>query len=77
MVSWWPHLNLHRHDEADNLQGLLYIDYGLPRAPYDRRHHPGLQFYPDSQEPDEGGVAYRERGSRRTRLHTRGPGTVD
>lgn len=29
MVYWWPHLNLHRHDEADNLQGLLYIDYGF------------------------------------------------
>ena len=29
MVSWWPHLNLHRHNEADNLQGLLYIDYGF------------------------------------------------
>jgi hypothetical protein len=29
MVSWWPHLNLHRHNKADNLQGLLYIDYGF------------------------------------------------
>lgn len=29
MVSWWPHLNLHRHNEADNLQGLLYIDFGF------------------------------------------------
>jgi hypothetical protein len=29
MVSWWPHLNLHRHNEADNLQGLLYIDNGF------------------------------------------------
>ena len=22
-------MNLHRHNEADNLQGLLYIDYGF------------------------------------------------
>ena len=22
-------MNLHRHDEADNLPGLLYIDYGF------------------------------------------------
>jgi len=29
MVSWWPHLNLHRHNEGGNLQGLLYIDYGF------------------------------------------------
>ena len=29
MASWWPHFNLHRHNEADNLQGLLYIDYGF------------------------------------------------
>jgi hypothetical protein len=24
-----PHLNLHRHNEADDLQGLLHIDYGF------------------------------------------------
>ncbi len=26
MVSWWPHLNLHAHNDMD-LQGLLFIDY--------------------------------------------------
>jgi hypothetical protein len=28
MVSWWPHDNLHIHN-GDNLQGLLYIEYGF------------------------------------------------
>ncbi len=29
MVSWWPHLNTHRANPADDLQGLLHIDYGF------------------------------------------------
>ena len=28
MVSWWPHDNLHIHN-GDDLQGLLYIEYGF------------------------------------------------
>ncbi len=28
LVSWWPHDNLHFHTGMD-LQGLLYIEYGL------------------------------------------------
>lgn len=28
MISWWPHLNLHRSNGLD-LQGLLYIDFGF------------------------------------------------
>jgi hypothetical protein len=28
LVSWWPHDNLHIHN-GDNLQGLLYIEYGF------------------------------------------------
>jgi hypothetical protein len=28
MVSWWPHDNLHINN-GDNLQGLLYIEYGF------------------------------------------------
>ena len=29
LVSWWPHSNLHRVNGADNLAGLLMIDYGF------------------------------------------------
>ncbi len=29
MVSWWPHINMHAHNAPDDLQGLLYIDYGF------------------------------------------------
>lgn len=29
MISWWPHLNMHRANPADDLQGLLHIDYGF------------------------------------------------
>jgi len=28
LVSWWPHDNLHIHN-GDDLQGLLYIEYGF------------------------------------------------
>lgn len=28
LVSWWPHDNLHIHN-GENLQGLLYIEYGF------------------------------------------------
>ena len=28
MVSWWPHDNLHIHN-GDNMQGLLFIEYGF------------------------------------------------
>lgn len=28
LVSWWPHDNMHIHN-GDNLQGLLYIEYGF------------------------------------------------
>jgi hypothetical protein len=28
MVSWWPHDNMHIHN-GDDLQGLLYIEYGF------------------------------------------------
>jgi hypothetical protein len=28
MISWWPHLNLHRSN-GSSLQGILYIDYGF------------------------------------------------
>ncbi len=28
-VAFEKLMNLHRHNEADNLQGLLYIDYGF------------------------------------------------
>jgi hypothetical protein len=28
MVSWWPHTNLHIHN-GENMQGLLYIEYGF------------------------------------------------
>jgi hypothetical protein len=28
LVSWWPHDNLHIHN-GNNLQGLLYIEYGF------------------------------------------------
>lgn len=28
MVSWWPHDNMHIHN-GENMQGLLYIEYGF------------------------------------------------
>ncbi len=28
MISWWPHSNLHIHN-GENMQGLLYIEYGF------------------------------------------------
>lgn len=28
MINWWPHDNMHRWN-GENLQGLLYIDYGF------------------------------------------------
>lgn len=28
LVSWWPHDNMHIHN-GDDLQGLLYIEYGF------------------------------------------------
>ena len=28
-VVFGKYINLHRHNESDNLQGLLYIDYGF------------------------------------------------
>ncbi len=28
MVSWWPHDNMHIHND-ENMQGLLYIEYGF------------------------------------------------
>ncbi len=32
LVSWWPHGHLHQHN-GDNMQGLLYIEYGFHVAP--------------------------------------------
>lgn len=32
LISWWPHGNLHIHN-GDNMQGLLYIEYGFHVAP--------------------------------------------
>jgi membrane associated rhomboid family serine protease len=32
LVSWWPHGHLHQHN-GDDVQGLLYIEYGFHVAP--------------------------------------------
>ncbi len=32
LISWWPHGHLHQHN-GDDIQGLLYIDYGFHVAP--------------------------------------------
>ena len=32
LVSWWPHGHLHQH-YGDDVQGLLYIEYGFHVAP--------------------------------------------
>ena len=32
LISWWPHGHLHQHN-GDDMQGLLYIDYGFHVAP--------------------------------------------
>ena len=32
LVSWWPHGHLHQHN-GDDVQGLLYIEYGFHAAP--------------------------------------------
>ena len=32
LVSWWPHGHLHQHN-GDDMQGLLYIEYGFHVAP--------------------------------------------
>ena len=29
LVSWWPHVGLHRNTGEDNLQELLYTEYGF------------------------------------------------
>jgi hypothetical protein len=32
LISWWPHGHLHQHN-GDDVQGLLYIEYGFHVAP--------------------------------------------
>jgi hypothetical protein len=32
LISWWPHGHLHQHSGND-VQGLLYIEYGFHVAP--------------------------------------------
>ena len=32
LVSWWPHGHLHQHN-GDDVQGLLYIEFGFHVAP--------------------------------------------
>jgi hypothetical protein len=32
LISWWPHGHLHQHS-GDDVQGLLYIEYGFHVAP--------------------------------------------
>ncbi|CAA9425684.1 MAG: hypothetical protein AVDCRST_MAG78-1350, partial [uncultured Rubrobacteraceae bacterium] len=48
----------------------------FPRTPHDRRHRPGLQLHLHSEEPDEGGIALRRRGSGRTGLRNHRPDAI-